>query len=289
MVTTLLIVDGQKDFHPGGSLSIPTANDDADRIAALIRTHGSKIDRIVATLDSHHKLDIAHPGFWRSSSDDNKRPDPFTIISSQDIQNGIWKPFGKIKVSKTLLDPDVFSGLDHVMDGETVIDLTKYAIEYTKRLEEKGRFQLCIWPEHCLIGSPGHAVVDVIREALNEWGDVTGGSVEWVLKGMNVLTEGYSALEAEVPVDKTTTFDWSLQKSLIVSDRLLVCGQAMSHCVNFTLRDVAKHWPSDKLSNITLLTDCASAVPGFEAAAETFQNDMAEMGVVLQKAADVFA
>ena len=32
--TTLLIIDPQNDFHPGGSLAIPTADEDAERIAA---------------------------------------------------------------------------------------------------------------------------------------------------------------------------------------------------------------------------------------------------------------
>jgi nicotinamidase/pyrazinamidase len=58
--TTLLLVDVQNDFHPGGSLAIPTADEDARRIAALITQHGDKIHRIVATLDSHLKLHIAH-------------------------------------------------------------------------------------------------------------------------------------------------------------------------------------------------------------------------------------
>ena len=33
---------------------------------------------------------------------------------------------------------------------------------------------------------------------------------------------------------------------LKISDRLIVCGQAMSHCVNFTLRDILKHWDGDR-------------------------------------------
>jgi nicotinamidase/pyrazinamidase len=135
-------------------------------------------------------------------------------------------------------------------DLEIDVDLMKYCIEYMKRLEEKGRFKLCIWLEHCLIGSPGHAVVDVVREALDEWSETTGGSIEWVLKGQNVLTEMDSALEAEIPVSKSNTFNEELQTSLLASDRLLVCGQAMSHCVNYTLRDIVSRWPKEETSKI---------------------------------------
>ena len=283
VVTTLLLVDVQKDFHPGGSLAIPTANDDAERIVQLIQTAGSKITRIVATLDSHHKLHIAHPCFWQDA--EGNHPSPFTIISSKDVQEGKWKPRSTLALSKKGASLTLF---DSPTNADGSLNLLDYAKEYTKRLESKGRFQLCIWPEHCLIGSSGHAIVDNIRAAMNEWSDATGGSVEFVMKGENLLTEMYSALQAEVPVSKDTSFNEDLQASLLESDTLLVAGQAMSHCVNYTLRDIVEHWPEEKRKSITLLTDCASSVPGFEAAGETFQQDMKAAGVRLAKAADAF-
>ena len=170
-----------------------------------------------------------------------------------------------------------------------MIDMHKYAIEYTKRLEAKGKFKLCIWPEHCLIGSQGHCMVDVVFEAVQRWSQSTGGSVEWVLKGQNLLTESYSALEAEVPVDKATSFASDLQSSLEGSDHLIICGQAMSHCVNYTTRSIVERWPKDKISSITLLTDCASSVPGFEEAGDSFQKEMSDLGVKLQTSTNLFA
>jgi hypothetical protein len=41
------------------------------------------------------------------------------------------------------------------------------------------------------------------------------------------------------------------------------------------------------MHRIALLTDCASAVPGFEAAAVTFQKDMEAAGVLLKQSANV--
>lgn len=289
--TTLLIIDAQKDFHPGGSLAIPTANDDATRIANLIRRHSKDIDRVVATLDSHLKLHIANPCFWISGEEESKHPDPFTIISADDLRKGIWKPRPDLKLplnSSGSLDETVFTDIGKIQDDDGAFDITKYCIEYATRLEEKGRFQICIWPEHCLIGSDGHAVVDEIRKALDEWGESTGGSVEWVLKGQNLLTEMYSAIEADVPVSKETAFNETLHESLMKScDRLLVCGQAMSHCVNYTVRDLVARWPKDQRHQICVITDCASAVPGFEAAAELFLKDVEAEGVKLIKSSDV--
>jgi len=285
-ITTLLLVDVQKDFHPGGSLAIPTADGDADRIAKLIESHSSQITRIVATMDSHLKLHIAHPGFWVSGEDGKTQPTPFTLISSQDIVDGKWKPRStlNLELGEDQMDASVFGGLDNVLDGDGKIDLLKYSIEYTKRLEEKGKFKLCIWPEHCLVGKTGHCMVDPIMKAIDDWSMTTGGSVEYVLKGQNLITESYSALEAEVPVTKGTSFNEALQKRLEESDHLLVCGQAMSHCVNYTLRSIVERWPKEKYGNITLLSDCASSVPGFEEAGDTFQKDMVAIGVNVKTA-----
>jgi nicotinamidase/pyrazinamidase len=288
--TTLLIVDAQKDFHPGGSLAIPTADADAARIAAVIEQHGDKIDRVVATLDTHQKLHIAHPHFWYETAT-GKHPSPFTIISAADLEAGTYKPRDTLRLPKDLtkaLDPSVFGDCESVLMADGSLDLPKYCLSYAQRLEAKGRFQICIWPEHCLIGSAGHALVDPIQSALATWSATTGGSVEWVWKGQALLTEMYSALEADVAVTPDTAFNQSLQDSLLESDRLLVCGQAMSHCVNYTLRDIVERWPADQRSHITLLTDGASAVPGFEAAAAQFQVDMTAAGVHLQKCADAF-
>ena len=279
--TTLLLIDVQKDFHPGGSLAIPTAGEDAERIADAIRTFGGSIDRIVATMDSHHKLHIAHPSFWVSGDAEKQHPTPFTIITTDDIISGKWlpRPDLKLPVDEALLDRSVFQGVERVVDSGENLDLTKYCIEYSQQLEEKGRFKLCVWPEHCLIGTNGHCIVDNVREAMEEWSENTGGSVQWVLKGQNLLTEMYSALAADVPVCLATSFNNKLQKSLLSSDKLIVCGQSMSHCVNYTLRDIVDHWPRELRAKIILAADCCSAVPGFEDVAKSFEADMQEAGL----------
>lgn len=52
--TALLIVDPQMDFHEGGSLAVPGAAADAERIARMIADNSRMIDEIVVTMDSHH-------------------------------------------------------------------------------------------------------------------------------------------------------------------------------------------------------------------------------------------
>lgn len=286
-MTTLLLIDVQNDFHPGGSLGIPSAKDDAHRIAAYVREHASSIDRIVATLDSHHKLHIAHPCFWTDR--DGNHPNLFTLISAEDVSTGNWIPRSDLKHPP--VDDEVLATGGEIRasirkkGGE--LDLVQYCVEYCTRLEEKGRFQLCIWPEHCLVGTPGHNIVEDVRAAIDEWSDATGGSVECIQKGENLLTENYSALCAEVPICSKTSFNKDFFDSLRKSERILVAGQALSHCVNYTVRDLVEHWPAEELNKITLLTDGASPVPGFEEAGETFLKDMKDAGINLKLISEI--
>lgn len=223
-MATLLLIDCQKDFHPGGSLAVPNADTDAIRITNFIRQNASSIRRIVATMDSHHPLHIAHPSFW--SDGQGNSPSPFTVISMEDVVSGKWIPREDIKPSareELLIDDAILTTSDEGMpnnlyttdkNGNKKINMKQWCIEYTKRLEAKGKFQLMIWPEHCLVGTDGQTVVTSICDAMMEWSRKTGGSVEWVNKGQNLLTENYSALCAEVPVTKDTSFDYGLLESV---------------------------------------------------------------------------
>lgn len=255
--TTLFIIDPQVDFHPGGSLAIETADADASRIADMIATHGDKINDIIITLDTHEAMHIAHPGFWVSTAT-GASPEPFTIITSEDITLGKW----------TTRNPS------HKTWG----------LKYCQELEKQGRFKLCIWPEHCLIGTRGHNVVDSINDALDKWvkqAEKESRTVHYFIKGNNMLTECYSAFRADVPVesDPRTFYNEKLLARLLRANRVLVCGQAMSHCVNFTVRDMVPRWPKERLRDIFLLEDCQSPVSGFEANAQEFLSFATEAGI----------
>jgi nicotinamidase/pyrazinamidase len=250
---TLLIIDPQNDFHPGGTLAIPTADEDAERVAGFIRKHAHVIERIIITLDSHQRTHIAHGIFW--VNDAGEHPPPFTIISRDDIARGTWRSFDASKQPA--------------------------AEAYAQKLEENGRFTICIWPEHCLIGSPGHNVRRVILDAVNDWAASRMKEVTFVWKGQNCMTEMYSALRAEVPVpsDERTLLNESLLRTLRASSRLFVCGQALSHCVNFTVRDLVASYGLDGLGSISILRDGTSSVPGFEDAGNAFLDEMESKGV----------
>eukprot|EP00656_Telonema_subtile_P044972 TRINITY_DN5123_c0_g1_i2.p1 TRINITY_DN5123_c0_g1~~TRINITY_DN5123_c0_g1_i2.p1 ORF type:complete len:228 (-),score=60.81 TRINITY_DN5123_c0_g1_i2:195-878(-) len=221
-----------------------------------------QVTRVVVSLDTHHLAHIANPEFWRKC-DDNSHPAPFTIISAADIKNNVWEA----------AQPS----------------MKEWALSYAEQLEQQGRFQICIWPEHCIIGTEGQNVHPLLTEALNRWMRKHSRVVEYLLKGQNNQTEMYSALKAEVAIedDPTTPLNTELIGLLAQHKQVVVCGQAKSHCVNYTTRDLVAGWPADReASDIVLLDDGTSAVPGFEEAANAFENDMKAAGVTVVHAAD---
>ena len=244
--TDLLIIDPQIDFcDPGtsesdpnrGSLYVPNAEKDMERISKLILSEGDRIKKIHVTLDCHHRFDIAHPGFWRNSK--GKHPDLFTIITHMDVVNAKWS-----QVFMTL------PGYDND---------TEYLKTYTKTLEDSGRYPLCIWPPHCLIGSRGNGVYPVLFDALKVWEEEKrNNNVNFVSKGSTITTEHYSAVKAEVPDpnDPTTQLDTRFITVLKEADEVLVCGEAGSHCVKNTVEDIADGFgDDDAIGKLVLLTD----------------------------------
>ena len=100
-------IDFQNDFvSPKGALSVPGADADAGRFAEAITKYSDKIGDIVLTMDSHRLIHIAHPKYWVGSNGNN--PDPFTVISSEDIASGFcgWRNKNyKEDIEDVLLNP----------------------------------------------------------------------------------------------------------------------------------------------------------------------------------------
>lgn len=261
----LLLIDPQKDFHEGGSLAVPGSTEDSKRIAKMLSTHKAKVEDIYITLDSHHRNHIAHAVFWQDK--ETNHPSPFQVITAAEIEKEIWFP----------RDPSL---KDHC----------KY---YSTMLEKKGRFKLTIWPEHCLIGTDGHGVQDDIQGALMDWVSVKFKTINYVMKGMNCLTEMYSAIAAEVPIasDRETEQNTDLLAELFTADRLIIGGQALSHCVQYTVRDIVEYYKTqsvNRLGTIYLLKDGCSPVTGYDVSGNDFVLDMRRDGVTITTCAEAF-
>lgn len=252
----LLVIDPQHDFCTAngaggekGSLVVGGADKDMERLAAMIRRIAPKLDDIHITLDSHRVWDIAHPIWWKDGN--GNHPAPFTLISVADVESGKW----------TTTRPGAY----------------KRSLAYLKALDAGKRYPHVIWPEHCIIGSWGHGVVPELLEATHEWERARQGIVDFVTKGSNPWTEHFSGVQAEVPDpnDPSTQVNAGLIATLETADIILLAGEARSHCLANTVRDIVKNFTDPKfVAKMHLLTDATSDVGGFEKYGQDFVTEM---------------
>lgn len=256
----LITIDPQNDFciktGPGGeSGALVVAGADADmvRLGAFINKHQKRLSEIHCTLDSHQVIHIAHPIFWVNSK--GEHPNPFTLISNDEVKNGVWRAFNPRWQSK--------------------------AQEYVAKLTANARYPLVIWPVHCVIGSWGHSIVPAVQKALQEWEEKTFNRVNFVAKGSNLFTEHYSGVQADVPddADPSTKLNTALIDTLNEADEILITGEALSHCVANTIRDVAAKFGDDNVKKFVLLEDTSSNVTTFEKLGRDFVTEMVKKGM----------
>lgn len=276
-----LIIDPQNGFmdRPAGSLAVPGATADMQRLAALFDRAGRRIRETHVTLDSHQLIDVGHPAMWRGP--DGKEPPSFTAITADDIRAGRWTPRNE-------------NARPGVLGGKTI---KEYFIWYAEQLEAGGQYLLMVWPVHCLIGSDGYAVQGDLFAALLRWQVECFKTVDWVAKGTNIWTEHYGALQAEVPMpnDPTTTLNTRLLDMLAEADEIVVAGEALSHCVRATVTQVADHIGTEHIRKFHILTDCSSPVPkvgdgpDFPAIAQDFLRDMESRGMTLTTSVEYLA
>ena len=73
--------------------------------------------------------------------------------------------------------------------------------------------------------------------------------------------------------------------------KLIVGGEALSHCVRYTLTDIIKYWHegTDAKKRLVLLKDGSSPVVRYEESARAFLEDMRNEGVTITTCAEVFS
>jgi nicotinamidase-related amidase len=265
-VIDLVLIDPQEDFcNPKGALYVKGAEDDMARVAKFLKRAGDKLNDIHVTLDSHQRLHVAHPEFWVDSNGNHPAPLK-TVITVDDVRNGKW----------------VCASLPH----------QKRVLEYVEKLSSGKRYALVVWPPHCLIGTPGHAVFSPVSDALHDWCLRNFATIDYVTKGANPFTEHYSAVQAEVPdpQDKGSLLNMRLIQQLINADEIAVAGEAGSHCVANTLRDICNNFSDPScLKKIVLLEGGFAPVPGFENLQDDFLKEMKQRGVRTARINDYLA
>ena len=298
----LLIIDPQVDFHEGGNLAVAGANGDSQRIAGFIEANQAKLNKVFVSLDTHTPNHIGHQkdgneGYWVVLNEDgtpaqDQTITPFTVFAVKDgaiIEAGVENPRKFKPKRKELLD---------------------WTIEYIKEVPTFGKGPPLIWPTHCIEDQPGHAVQPQLKETLDK---LDTDMVEYHIKGQNEATEMYSIFKAEIPTEtinngnkdtyysgtlplKTsskidaprsdvpdgaylqTTFNNELYNSLTSEGKpIVICGEALTHCVNWSLRDLVDKILKGNEENyvdivnlklkdnkVVLLLNASSAIPNFD-------------------------
>lgn len=286
----LLIIDAQNTFCIPeyelfvGGRSGTGAVDDNLRLCDFIYRNLSLITAIYPTMDTHTAIQIFHAVFWINKA--GEHPAPMTVISFDDVKNGVWKVNPEIAFSITNSD---YSALE------------SHALHYVKKLSDGGKYPLIIWPYHSMLGGIGHALVSSLEEATFFHSICRHSQTKFQVKGDNPLTENYSVLRPEV-LEGANGFaiaqkNKSLIENLFKFDIIIIAGQAKSHCVAWTIDDLLNEiitLDPNLTKKVYLLEDCTSpvVVPGVvdftEQANAAFQR-FADAGMHLVKSIENIA
>ncbi len=266
--TCLLLVDVQNTFCiPGYELFVAGrsgngAVEDNGRLCQFIYRNLSQITKIACTMDTHTAMQIFHEIFW--INDAGEHPLPLqTLMTQEDIESGKWR-----------VNPAIVSSLNlssQVSESDPYTWLKAYSEHYVKTLTADGKYPLAIWPYHAMLGGIGHAVVSAVDEACFFHTIARKTQTHYEIKGQNPLTENYSVLRPEVlndadgkPIaEKNNTF----LQTLLGYNRVIIAGQAKSHCVAWTVSDLLteiQQTDTELAKKIYLMDDLTSpvVVPG---------------------------
>jgi len=254
----LLLIDVQKDFcFPQGSLYVggrsgKGAMEDNAKIAKFMYENMARLTDVTCTLDTHFPFQIFFSSFWLDKDD---KPVPaFTTITSDMVKAGDVKP-----------NP----AAAHIVCGGNYGWLTSYVRHYCAELEKAKKYQLYVWPYHCLIGSTGYILSGVVEEARLFHSFVRKSLAGVQVKGGNLLTENYSVLSPEVTTShdgrplKGAQKNVEFIKTLLQSDAVVIAGQAASHCVKSSIEDLLTSINAQDpklVKKVYIMKDCMSAV-----------------------------
>ncbi len=262
----LVLVDYQHDFvDPTGTLYVPGAREDVARFLGWFYANAHKITTIYASLDTHLPFQIFFSAWWKNPQT-GEHPQPFTSISVDDIESGRWEP---------AIEPD-------------------WSTRYVRQLAEQARKDLMIWPHHTMQGTLGHMLVAPISEAIAWHSAARDTQPVYVVKGLTTRTEYYGIFGAEVPDpgDTSSELNFPLLDEVMQHERVYIAGEAKSHCVLETERQLIAYIGGrpELLQRLHFLTDCTSSVQhpsiDFDALAEQELTRMQQQGAQLVRSSD---
>ena len=240
------------------------AVEDNRRLTEFIYRNLGQITQITATMDTHRPLQIFHALFLVDA--EGNHPPANTMITHQEVKEGKWE-----------VNPAAVERL-----GIDQAYANRFLRHYTKQLAEKEKYELTIWPYHAMLGGIGHALVSAVEEAIFFHSISRHTQADYKIKGGNLLTEHYSAVGPEIlegpKGEQIAHKDQALLEVVKTNDRVVIAGQAKSHCVAWTVSDLLDQIKAEDPSladKVYLLEDCTSPVVIPEVVDFTEQADRA--------------
>jgi len=267
----LLGIDLQRDFcFPEGKLFVAGrsgrgAIEDSQRTAEFIYRNMDILTGIQLTLDTHYLYQIFFAPFWITKDGDTLAENTLVAVSEDGRYLINTDSAGTVLSENVRPNPAIVHRLKEY-DYEWIYQQVMF---YCRKLSEAGKYTLCLWPPHCLLGTQGHALAGVIHEAAMFHSLVRFSALRMFRKGEATLTENYDPAEAEIferwdgkgtiaPKRNPVFYD-----ELCKADALIILGQAASHCVASMLdglRNEIMEKSPGLSGKIYIVTDCMSAV-----------------------------
>ncbi len=232
----VILVDCQHDFvDPTGTLYVPGSQEDMGRFLTWFYTNAYMVTSIYASLDTHLPFHIFYGSWWQDPRT-GAHPAPYTVITANDITNKKWVP---------LFQAD-------------------WSVSYVRQLQQQAKKDLMIWPYHTMQGTLGHMLVAPISEAIAWHSAARNTQPIYIEKGRTTRTEFYGIFGAEVtdPEDTQSQLNVPLLNAIMKHDKVYIAGEAKSHCVLETERQLVSYFSDqpELLKKLYFLKDCTSSV-----------------------------
>lgn len=232
----LILVDYQHDFvDPAGTLYVPGSQQDISNLLTWFYHNAHKISSIYASLDTHIPYQIFFSSWWQNPQT-GSHPQPYTPITVEDVNSRKWVP----------------------------VLQTDWSLQYIHQLQKQARKDLMIWPFHTMEGTLGRMLAAPISEAIAWHSAARNTQPTYIVKGRTIRTEYYGIFGAEIPdpEDPTSTLNTTLLDAVMKHDRVYIAGEAKSHCVLETERQLVTRFAKQPalLDKLYFLSDCTSSV-----------------------------
>lgn len=257
--TTLLLgIDLQYDFLEDnedppnlGALGVSGSHEDMSRLLNWTYDNLDRITSIKLSKDTHNVYQIFHPSWWKDS--DSKSPEPYAPITLEDLDNRVWIP---------VINPI----------GSR---------DYVENLEKLGKKTLVIWPYHCIQGTQGAAIDNQFMNLALYYSVIRKSRLSVLVKGTDPMSEMYGIFKPEY--DPKNTINIKMLDIIAQYDRIVITGQAKSHCVLESINQMLDHYQGDSsiLSKIFILEDTMSSIDGFEDETSEKYDEFKQQGVNL--------